>query len=86
MEQKQILDPEVSPTPAEQPQEIRRLVCKRCGCVIDCGLCGWECPLDNMLASERNRDDMEIRVYVFVRAEQLLAGVVPHAPQEKTKT
>lgn len=49
---------------------LRRLTCKRCGCGIDCGLCGWECPLDNTQASERDPADMEVRIYT-------LSGIEP---------
>ncbi len=61
--------------PPLERREIRHLVCRRCGCSIEGGLCGWECDLDNTPSTARQHDDMEIRVYQFVRTEALLAPV-----------
>jgi hypothetical protein len=63
----------------ERPQ-LRRLVCKKCGCDLDVTMCGYGCELDGIISSERSRDDIEIRVYELLRVEPLPALRLPAPP------
>jgi hypothetical protein len=71
MEQNHKLSPEVSPTPAEHPQ-LRRL-CNRVRAI-------------RQEARAPKRDfDLDWQLGRLLEELEVLAGVVPHAPQEKEK-
>lgn len=72
-----LVDP--SPPAKDRPQ-IKQLVCKRCGCPIDTGLCGYGCEFDSTQASERDPHQMEVRVYEFIGVEPLQAARVDPSP------
>ena len=64
---------------SRQKDEIKFLVCKKCGCVIDCGMCSYNCPDDSKHTDERRVEDMEYRIFSFARTEQYV-----HEPDSET--
>src|SRR5882672_6768902 len=60
----------LDPARQETRPRLKQLTCKRCGCPTDTGLCGYGCEFDSTRASERDPDQMEVRVYEFVGTEQ----------------
>ena len=62
--------------------EIKFLVCKKCGCVIDCGMCSYDCPEDSKRTSERCEEDMEYRIFTFTRTEPYVREPEPEIEDE----
>jgi hypothetical protein len=56
--------------------QIKQTVCKRCGCVIDVGMCGYTCDLDGMDLLERPAADIEIRTYSQTSVEPFTRSVI----------
>jgi hypothetical protein len=56
--------------------QIKQTVCKRCGCMIDVGMCGYTCDLDGMDLSERQAADIEIRTYSQTSVEPFIRSVI----------
>jgi hypothetical protein len=59
----------VVPNPPEPKKELRKLVCKECGCEIDDLGCAYDCKFDTVDLSKRDPATLEYHVYVFDRAE-----------------
>jgi hypothetical protein len=71
--------------PAEQePRELKVLVCTRCGCRIDTGLCGYGCESDGEQSVEREAADMEVHVYTLTRIEPIASSRVGSDPAPPT--
>ncbi len=70
----------------EQKGELRFLTCTQCGCHIENGLCGYDCPSDTIHANDRQPDAMEVCIYEYVRREPVPAPVPASLPAQESGT